>query len=175
MKRTRSKMWTALGLPVLVAAGCIHGQNYTGPERSAPASERIPKLSKDQVADVQLALGRSFEKQGDFEKAAQAYSNAIAKNPKNADAHSRLAIVADKQGRFTDSAPLHRRAIALDPGNADLYCNAGYSLYLQQDWEAAAQCLRQAIRLKPDHARAHNNLGLVLARTNQTEEALVEF
>lgn len=169
------KNWRILALASLVAAGCQHGQPQLASNYSAPPPEASPKLGKEQVADVQIALGRSLEKQGSLDEAIQAYHNVLAKNPQRADVYARLAIVADKQARFNDSAPLHKRAIALDKTNADYYCNAGYSLYLQQDWENAEQCLSQAIQLKPDHARAHNNLGLVLARTGHTKEALAEF
>lgn len=174
MSAIRPRKWVPLALTLAMAAGCQQSQTHLAHQRPAP-TEPMPTLGKDQHADIHVALGRSLEKQGDLEQAAQAYGRALAKNPLRAEAYARLAVIADKQGRFTDSAPLHRRAIALDKNNADLYCNAGYSLYLQQNWEFAAQCLNEAIQLKPDHARAHNNLGLVFARSGRHQEAFAEF
>jgi Tfp pilus assembly protein PilF len=168
----RQGMVLALGLAML--SGCQQNHQHLARQQSAPA-EKLPHLSKTQLAEMQVAWGRTLEKEGDLEHAGKAYQEALAKNPKLVDAYARLALLADKQGRFTESGPLYRKAIDLQPDNADLHCNLGYSLYLQQDWEAAQQSLTQAIHLKPDHARAHNNLGLVLARTGRHQEALAAF
>src|SRR5258708_5325299 len=44
---------------------------------SAPAGERTPKLTAEQVADVQIALGRSQEEGGGAGQAMASYQEAI--------------------------------------------------------------------------------------------------
>jgi Flp pilus assembly protein TadD len=132
-------------------------------------------LKGSQVADVQVALARTIEGQGDVQQAAAYYTQAVQNDPTRADAWARLAVLADKDGMFAVSDEYHSRALALQPNNPDFHCNRGYSLYLQSRWVEAEATLRNAILLKADHRRAHNNLGLTLARTGRGDEALVCF
>ncbi|HEX8203233.1 MAG TPA: tetratricopeptide repeat protein [Isosphaeraceae bacterium] len=133
------------------------------------------KLTSAQEADVQVALGRTLERQGEIAQAMAAYQDAIARDASRADALLRMAILHDRQGQFRESAPLYQRALEARPGDPDIFSDKGYSLYLQRRWVEAEMSLRQAIVLKPDHKRAHNNLGLVLAHTGRSEPALDEF
>lgn len=132
-------------------------------------------LAPAQAADIQVALGRSLEAQGDFEKAMAAYREAARRDPKRADAPLRLAILLDRAGRFAESAPCYAAALKASPGDPEIFCDRGYSLGLQGRNAEAEAALRQALAKKPDLARAHNNLGLLLGRTNRPDEALDEF
>ena len=162
-----------LGLS-LALAGC---RNSDGPSGQAGLFRfgATNQLSPAATADVQVAFGRSLEKQGQFEQAGNAYQQALKKDPSRSDAYVRLAILNDRQGRFAESAELYRKALKAQPGSADIYCNMGYSLYLQHRWDEAEMNLAQAIALNPNHRRAHNNLGLVLAQKGRPNEALAEF
>ena len=171
MMRTRFGLaagLAAVGVAVLV--GC-RGTPKPGETPPDPAVS----LGDGQVADVQVALGRTLENQGEVKQAAHLYTEAVKNDPKRAEGHVRLAVLADKQGKFEDSAGHYRKALALEPDNPNTLCNLGYSLYLQGRWAEAEQALRKAVALKPDHARAHNNLGLVLARAGRPDEALAAF
>lgn len=180
-KRYRfTKPLAVVTLGLLGAAGCQHTGAAKRPESPAPSPvaakpEPAPKLTGRQVADVQIAQGRSLEKQGELVQAAAAYQEALKRDPDRADAYLRLAIVNDKQGKFKESQELYLKALKGMPGNADVYCDVGYSLSLQQRWAEAEMNLRQAVALEPGHRRAHNNLGLVLAHQGRADEALAEF
>ena len=173
--------WAAVTLGFGLMAGCQNveprGPVPPGaiPGAQTKAKVSSPKLSGAQVADVQVALGRSLEQSEEADQAAAAYTEALKHDPSRADALDRLAVLHDQQNQFAASAKLHQQALALQPKNADLHCNLGYSLYLQHDWVAAEVSLRKAIALAPEHSRAHNNLGLVLAHTGREGEALAEF
>jgi Tfp pilus assembly protein PilF len=167
----------SLALGLAWAAGCQHMQPTatTSPATVVCAAPADPKPTDRQVADVQMALGRSLEKRGEWAQANAAYLEALRHDPKRTDAYARLAAVSACQGKFDESAELFKKALAVQPGNADLFCDMGYSLYLQGRWDEARMNLRQALALQPEHGRAHNNLGLVLARTGHSEEAFLEF
>jgi Flp pilus assembly protein TadD len=128
-----------------------------------------------QLADVQVALGRSLETEDETAQAITAYKDALRLDPSRADAGLRLAILYDKEGKFTESLPLYQKALAAYTGNPDIFCDMGYSLYLQRRYGEAETNLRQALALAPEHVRAHTNLGLVLAHSGQPEEAVAEF
>ena len=132
-------------------------------------------LNRQQVADVQISLAKSLEARGDVPAALSAYRVAIEKDPRRAKAYWRMAVLLDRQGEIEESAALYQQALKRDGKNPDILCDYGYSLYLQRRWAESEERLRQAISLKPKHARAHNHLGLLLAQTERTEEALLEF
>jgi Tfp pilus assembly protein PilF len=161
---------------LLCLAGCVHFDPPSdGPSNVTTSILGQSKLKARQVADVQVALGHSLEKQRETAQAMAAYKEALRLDPGRADAGLRLAVLYDQEGKFKESLPLYEKALAAYPGNADIFCDMGYSLYLQRRLGEAEINLRQALALAPEHARAHNNLGLVLAHSGRLEEAVAEF
>lgn len=161
---------------LLCTCGCLHSPR-SDPHSilfSSDKGDRI-KISDEQAADVQVALGRSLEMRHEPNQAIVAYLEAVRRDPKRDDAYMRLAILHDELGKFAESAEFYLKASRLRPDNFEMQSNWGYSLYLQRRWQDAEAHLRKAIELKPDYARAHNNLGLLLARTERPDEALAEF
>ncbi len=171
--------WAAAG-GLLLATGCMvpdvqpprTGLGLTDPSAAEPGS---PDLSPKQVADVQIGLGRTLENSGDQDAALRAYREAVARDPRRADACSRLAVLLDRQGQAEEAAQWHQKAVDLEPDNPDLLCNLGYALTLRQQFDAAEAPLVRAVRLRPDHTRAHANLALVLGHQGRSSEALLEF
>lgn len=163
-----------VGLAILV--GCQLPNSRSGSTASAwNSKDKSSRLNDGQVADMQLALGRTFEQKKDYERALDAYAHAAEANPKCADAYWRQAVVHDKQGNTQESEALYRQALKHDSKNAELLCDYGYSLYLQRRWAESETYLRQATTLAPKNARAHTNLGLLCAQTDRTDDALKEF
>ena len=163
---------------VLAVAGCQqlplnHAKPLKNPANDSPPAQA--NLTAAQQADMQIAMGRVTENQGDLAGAMTAYREALKRDQNSAEAHARMAVIHDKQGEFRESAELYRKALKLSPGNPDIYCDMGYSLYLQRRWVEAEMNLRQAIALSPNFARAHNNLAMLLARDTRVDAALTEF
>lgn len=161
------------GILGLALAGCQQPQRTTSPLTAG--KEPTPRLRSTQVADVQVAMGKSLEMSGTLEQAQAVYEEAAQKDPQRADALDRLAVLAAKQGQLAKAEDYHRKALKLEAGNADLHCNYGYTLYLQHRWAEGEAAFRKALELKPNHARAQNNLALTLARSGRCDEALVAF
>lgn len=139
------------------------GQPWSGPP------------SAQQKADIQVAVARSLEKQGEVDRAIEIYLDAVKKDDGQIAAYHRLAVLHDRKGDCKAAEGFYRRALAKEPDNPQLLCDYGYNCYLQRRWAEAESNLRKAIALAPDLARAHNNLALVLARTGTEAEALHEF
>lgn len=171
----RSRL-TALALGAALVAGCSHmGSNPPGQTVILGDTSGSARVTAQQAANVEVALGRTLENKGANEQAMAAYKEAIQRDPHCADAYIHLGILYDLQGKGEESAKCYHKALKERPGDADIFCNMGYSYYLQQRWAESEMNLRQAVALKPEHRRAHMNLGLVLARTERVPEALVEF
>ena len=165
----------------IAALGLLAGCNQLSPRVKEHASAALldsgthEKVSARQAADIEIALGRSNEEEGKLEEAESAYLSALKRDPKRADAETRLAILSDKKGDETAADKHFARALKLKPKDPEILCDQGYSLYLRRRWADSETTLKQAIALNRSHARSHNNLGLVLARRGDTEAALKEF
>ena len=171
-------MGTVLAASLLIVAGCRTAATTSRPEVDASLQEgksRTSAVSPKQAADVQVAFGRTLERQGQDDAAMRAYQDAVKQDPSRADALARLGVLYDKRAKFADSAGYYDKALEARPGDPDIFCDKGYSLYLQRKFNDAETALRQAIALRPEFPRAHNNLGLVLGHQGRRSEALAEF
>lgn len=159
-----------LGLCLLSAIGCGASLPW-----NRSATQERPILDESQQVDVQVALGRTLEKQQRWEAARSVYDDILRRHPEHSEAAHRLAIVYDRRQDRKNAARWFEQALQHDPDNADIFCDIAYSLYQQGEMAAAEANFRQALVLEPNHRRAQNQLGLVLARTNRHEEALSQF
>jgi tetratricopeptide (TPR) repeat protein len=165
---------------LVVVCGCGETRSFKQPKEHASSellnsSAPTPKITPQQAADVQVAVGHTLEESNKPKEAEGAYRDALGKDPKRADAIERLAVLSDMKGDFKSSDQLFTRALQLEPKNADFICDRGYSYYLQRRWSDAETAFHAAIKADPTHSRSHNNLGLVYARQGSLTNALEEF
>jgi len=173
-------MLLALGLSGCQQLGSLWNKTSSREQtaRTAQPTEKLPwtgPVKPEQKADVQMAVARSLENQGQTDQAIKVYLEVLKKDSRRVDACHRLALLYDKKGDGETARRYYQIALKTDAKNADLLCDFAYSCYLRKQWTEAEAGLRRAIALDPDHARAHNNLGLLLARTNRPSDALREF
>jgi Tfp pilus assembly protein PilF len=172
------RMWAAVAVLACLACGVgcrLPDFLRFGRPAETPVEESIPRLSKRQVANVQLSVAQSLEQKGEVNAALDAYQEVAAKSPHRATAYWRMAVLHDRLGNVQESEKLYRQALKAEPTNADIHCDFGYSLYLQRRWAEAEDQLRQTVALNAAHRRGHNNLGLLLAQTERLDEALTDF
>ena len=164
---------TVVGLP----AGCSHTQEQPKQHASASILDSGPqaKITRRQAADIEVAVARSAEEQGQLAEAEAGYLVALKKDPKRADAELRLAILRDRKGDNAGADKHFARALKLEPKNPEILCDQGYSLYLRRRWAEAEGSFKKALAIDPAHARSHSNLALVHARQGDNEKALAEF
>lgn len=154
-------------------AGCAGLAEPVG--RPVAGSSAAATPASGASADRLVWQARALESNASLDAARDLYRQAVACDPRRADAWERLGVLADHEARWAEAAQCYRRALKLQPGSASVYADFGYSLYLQRNWTEAEVNLRQALALAPEDPRVHNNLALVLARTDRIPEAVVEF
>src|SRR5262245_15413446 len=125
---SHGRAFVALGLACLAGCQSWNRRPATPPPPPGVGVEGM-KVSSVQAADMEIALGRAAERQGDLGRAAAAYREALKRDHRRADAYVRLAILHDQQGQFRESAELYREALRRAPGEPDIFCDMGYSLY----------------------------------------------
>lgn len=103
-------------------------------------------LARDAVPAYQRAailsnLGLSWQNQGDVEKAATCFEQAVAINPNLAAARIGLGTIYALRGRHAEALDQFDRALALDPRSAVAHTNRALSLEalgrLDEAWEEA--------------------------------------
>jgi tetratricopeptide (TPR) repeat protein len=90
----------------------LHG-NY---EEARSLYETLARDGKQQISAT-LGLSRTWESQGEYDKALQVIEAALADNAKNADLHARRAELLYLRGRWTDAEQAADKALALQPAN----------------------------------------------------------
>jgi TolB-like protein/DNA-binding winged helix-turn-helix (wHTH) protein/tetratricopeptide (TPR) repeat protein len=128
-------------------------------------------------------LGRQLYNQSSvptWRQAIEAYENAIALDPRYADAYADLAMsqyfVADNTGdaalgKLAEQSA--QKAIDLDPQLATGYSARGYMRYLHRyDWSGAESDFKQALALGPTDSRVLSRYGNLLSDLGRTAEAI---
>ena len=179
MARRQIGIWAGLA-----AAGLIGGCGGLPSRKAEPPAHASTslldtgpahKVTAQETADVQFALGRSSEEADKLDDAEKAYTAALTKAPKRADIEARLAIVFDRKGKPAEADAHFERALKLAPKDPEILCDRGYCFYLRRKPAEAEQSLRAALAQAPKHPRSHTNLGLVLATRGESEAAVAEF
>lgn len=166
---------------VMSGSGCqsmFKGTRTAAATKPRPAKvvpEMEPDLTAGQVVDIQSSIAQTMEQRGDLKAARAAWAQLLERDPENAHAAWRLAVVTDRLGHFDKSEPLYRQAVKRNPQHVELLCDYGYSLYLQQRWAESGRLLERAAELEPENARVQNNLGLLYASTERVQEAAMAF
>ncbi len=117
-----------------------------------------------------------------FLKAIEHFEDAIARDPRYAQAHAALADTYNLLGYYNflppkESYPMAKtastRALALDPGLAEAHASLGYTrLFFDWDWPGAKESLERAIELDPRYATAHQWYAWYLLVVGRMEEMI---
>ena len=96
-------------------------------------------------------------------------------NPRDADAHTRLASKYVQARRIPDAQAHLEEAVRLQPANAEARSNLGTVLQVQGRLAEAMRHLSQAVRLDPEDDRIRFNVANGLHAAGRTAEAIAEF
>ncbi|MGA9163889.1 MAG: tetratricopeptide repeat protein [Thiobacillus sp.] len=126
-------------------------------------------------ADARLSCGVIAGLRGDNALAEDYCRQALAIDPKLANAHFNLGIALRSQNKFAEASQSFKRATELRPayGEAmEALSRAYISLY---DWPAAVQVLKEALSIWPRDAKIHSNLGSVYQAMGRVQEAIAAY
>lgn len=144
-------------------------------------------VAADSSADMpEIQKGDSLHKNNKFKEAAEAFREAIRKEPGNAKAHQRLGAVLAAQSTIApdektqkdldETAELEeKQAIKLDPKYYLPHVVLGQIYANRNKNEDAVREFKAATELKPDSFRSHLDLGIAYTRMSKDEEALKAY
>lgn len=109
------------------------------------------------------------------EPALKKVTEAISKNPENAQLYFERATLLD--GLEEDSLALmdYKKAISLDSNRAEYYSAIGDMLFEHKDLEGSVQWLEKAMQLNPDDRKAHLKLAKLFLYIEEYNKALTEI
>jgi tetratricopeptide (TPR) repeat protein len=108
----------------------------------------------------------------DWEKARQAYLQALGLKSDSADIHQGLATVCFQLRDLPSAAHHFKEVTRLDPQRAGAFINLGAVCNLLDRLDDAIAALRKGIQLDPQRGEGYYNLGLVYRRKNQVDLAV---
>ncbi len=118
-------------------------------------------------ADSYNRLGTLYYRQGDTDKAIEAFEKALKRSPHHKTAKQNLnqlyrqkAFNALKRRAFDEGTTYFQKAIRLDPENAITYRVMGDGYALVSEFAQAITHYQKALELAPDDAETQKNLAL---------------
>jgi len=185
--KSRRALWIGLALLVAVLAG---GAWFLRPRSAAapPQSGAVIGGTKDDAANLlynqgRYALSRSTEPS--LQLAIDYFEKAIARDPRFALAHSRMAEAYVTLGVWGLRAPAETfprardsvvKALRVEPRLATAYYTSGQiKMQYDRDWEGAEADLTRAIELDPTLSEAHLTRGVLFNMRGELESGLAEI
>jgi tetratricopeptide (TPR) repeat protein len=119
-----------------------------------------------------LEAGQKALELGNFETAASAFRQVVARSPEDPRARYNLALALAGLGRLDESIEELHRALELDPEYGDALFNLGSSLAQAGRFEEAAEAFGRLARLDPSDAAAQVQQANALREGGRPDEAL---
>lgn len=143
---------------------------------SGRRQQNIPPAPQPAPPAIKAALqdGLHHHQSGRFAEARRCYEQALAMEPRQADALHLLGVIAHQTGDNQTAAELIGKAIALAPA-ASYHANLGNVFQALGRFAAAVAAYEAATRLQPDYAEAHYNLGNAQLALNRFNAALAAY
>lgn len=175
MMNDKEHLWTivlavALGSVLLVACG----QEEPAPPTPVPATPE-PVATPTPSANEYLELGLDYYEQGELDKAAAEFEEAIRLEPDLVEAHYNLGLVYADQGEFDAAIAEHERAIELAPDLAEAHNGLGNAYYNLNRIDEALAEYEEAVRLDPSFADAYFNLGHAYGAIDRPADSLAAY
>jgi tetratricopeptide (TPR) repeat protein len=115
--------------------------------------------------------GQAFYNSGNYLFAADAFTEAIQKDPRSVSAWNNRAVTRVRLGDLSGAIRDYNRAVELAPNDAELYFNRGNALVAAGQYQAAIMDYDRAVQIAPTYARALFNRGTAHALAAQPEAA----
>jgi tetratricopeptide (TPR) repeat protein len=125
-------------------------------------------------ATAWLALAHAIQDRNP-EEAIDAYHQASALQPKDAEPHLAAGQLYEAQNKFADAEHEYKQALSLDPASEDAVVGLANVYMRSQRLPEAEDYLKKAAAQRPNDAVAHIQLGRVLAADQKYDDAVTEL
>jgi predicted Zn-dependent protease len=146
------------------------------PRDAAAVFEKLIGMEPDSTVYF-FSHGNALVASGDFDRAEEAYRQAMSLEPQEQDvAYHKLGSAYLGAGEYRRAESAFTRAIRFRGDRPLYYCSLGDAILKQGNVEEAQNAYCNAIRLDPEHRAAYyNRLGNALSRDGLNAEAVRIF
>lgn len=127
--------------------------------RELKLDSRAPALRRA-AYDFYLEGCRLDEDEVTFDRAEEAYREAIDLDPSLASALTNLGNLRFRRGFPDEAESLYRRALELDAAQPEAFYNLGFLYFEKGELPMSIACFEQALAMDPAFADAHFNLAM---------------
>jgi tetratricopeptide (TPR) repeat protein len=166
----------------LLAGGFVRdyarlGGTYFEQDRLADSVFYLQKAVETIPSDFEAwgNLGVVWARQGQTQRALEAFAKAVEIRPDYSDGHFNLGIAHSQSGRAQEALGEFARAAALDPADGEKALRYAAALAEAGQLQEAAGAIEAYLETNPNDAEAENQLGVVLARAGSTARAMERF
>jgi tetratricopeptide (TPR) repeat protein len=128
-----------------------------------------------EIAAEYYNIGNAFFEMGQYEKAINAYRNAVRFDPGLAKADYNLALTYARMKKLPEAEQVLKKLLADDPVNASLMVTLAWTYHLAARDEEALSQYDAALAIAPENADAWYNSALILWKLERKQEALERF
>ena len=142
------------------------------------ASESLARASASDPNSPKLhvLLGDIYRQQKNMPDAEKEYRQALALRPTDTGAQFGLSLALLAAGQTDEALRLAQTALEKNPDDPELNAVMGEILCARNEYVDAEPFLKKSLNTKPEFvSRVHALLGNVYAKTNRTQEAIVEL
>lgn len=131
------------------------------------------QFASAQEADRLINKGNEAYRAQQYEKAAQAYKEALEKNPNNTTAAFNMGNALFKEKKFEEAAKVFEEAVKNTTEKkmqSQLYYNEGVSFTQQKKLDESITSYKQTLRINPSDSLARENLQRALNEKKQQQQ-----
>ena len=149
------------------------GLAHYGQHNAPSAIEEMQKATalEPQMEAAFYFLGNAYALAEQYEKASEAYRQAIALNPKHTPYYSRMALVAEKLGNPAEVISNLQQVVRLNPDDVVSQLNLAKTLSKIGRMPEAIGQLQEAVKKAPDYKEAYYLLSSYSRQMGDTKAA----
>jgi tetratricopeptide (TPR) repeat protein len=157
--------------PIVVLAATDLDLERRRPERAAERLSHLP-ASLSRTPETLVARGSTAEADGGFEEADRLFSAALAVQPANMEALSRLVDLRLRRGRTSEASRIAGDAVRRFPDSPQRQALAGETALAERRYADASRAFRAALALAPDSMSVRLELARAELAQRRTDAAL---
>ena len=126
-------------------------------------------------AEGKVYKGLAKQKEEKPKEAIICYTEAIKRNPQDAEAYYKRGIAKSELGEYEEAIKDYDKALALNPQDAIAYNNRGLAKLALKEYEEAIKDYDEALALNPQYAKAYYHRGNVKSELKKYKEAIKDY
>jgi tetratricopeptide (TPR) repeat protein len=144
-------------------------------EEAKASLERAAEIDA-QNAQIVSKLAEAYYKTGQYDKAAESYTQLTEMIPEDAKYYFNTIVkMYDEAGMQEKAIEATKKMIALNPQDADAVYNLGYMYVKLKNYDEAIETFKRAIEIRPDFEFAYSNLGYCYTQQKKYNESIETY